>query len=110
MESRKTGYWLLCGLLLTAVGCSSAEGNEQFDTKSGEIIRPTSNTGRDQVVLVYGLRSTGQVTICSGSYYAPRVVVTAAHCFLSDIAQVFIYYGDNYSQDLAELTPIGGGL
>jgi len=109
MGSRKTGYWLLCGGLLTALGCSSAEGNEQLDSKSNEIIRATSNGGRDQVVMFYGVRYSGKVTICSGSYYAPRVVVTAAHCFASDLAQVFIYYGDNYPQDLSELTPIGGG-
>src|SRR6187431_1602790 len=110
MGSRKTGYWLCCGLLLTAVGCSGAEGNEQLDAKSDEIIRATSNTGRDQVVMFYGVRYSGGVAICTGSYYAPRVVVTAAHCFPSDLAQVFIYYGDNYPQDLSELTPIGGGV
>ena len=47
-------------------------------TKSGEIIRATSTGGRDQVVMLYGVLGNGGTIRCSGSYYAPRVVVTAA--------------------------------
>jgi hypothetical protein len=111
MGSRKTGYWLLCGLLLTTVGCSSAEGNEQLDGKTGaksdEIIRATSNGGRDQVVMLYGVLGDGRIMTCSGSYYAPRVVVTAAHCLPENLYELLVYYGDNLEQDLAELTSDG---
>ena len=110
MRFTKTGCWLLGGMLLSVAACGGGEGNESLDTKTGEIIRATSNTGRDQVVMLYATRYNGQaVSICSGSYYGPRVVVTAAHCFPSDISQVFVYYGDNYPQDLAELTPAAPG-
>lgn len=104
MSSVKTGCWLLCGLLSIAA-CSG--GNEDVDTKSGEIIRATSNGGRDQVVMLYGVLGDGSRIRCSGSYYAPRVVVTAAHCFPANIYQMFVYYGDNFDQDLAELTSDG---
>jgi len=112
MRFTKTGCWILGGMLLSVAACGGAgEGNESLDTKTGEIIRPTSNTGRDQVVMIYATDYSGQaVSICSGSYYGPRVVVTAAHCFPASTYQVFVYYGDNYPQDLAELTPAAPGV
>ncbi|MEI9952701.1 MAG: trypsin-like serine protease [Pseudomonadota bacterium] len=110
MRFRNTGYGILCGLLVSIAACGG-EGNEDFETKTGEIIRPTSNGGRDQVVMLYGVRFNGFTIKCSGSYYAPRVVVTAAHCVPSDLSQLFVYYGDNFQTDLSELTPNGfGGL
>jgi hypothetical protein len=83
------------------------EADEAVETQSGEIIRATSNGGRDQVVMLYGVKGDSSTIICSGSYYAPRVVVTAAHCIPSNLYQMFIYYGDNYAQDKAELTSDG---
>jgi hypothetical protein len=100
----KTGYWLLCSLLSVA-GCGGV--SEETETKTDEIIRATSNGGRDQVVMLYGVTNNGGRLICSGSYYAPRVVVTAAHCVPSNIYQLFVYYGDNFQQDLSELTSDG---
>lgn len=105
MRSRKTGFWLVCGLLSSMSGCSA--GSEDIDANTGEIIRSTSNGGRDQVVMLYGVLGNGGRIICSGSYFAPRVVVTAAHCFPANIYQMFVYYGDNYPQDLSELTSDG---
>jgi len=104
MSLKKNGYLLLCGLLAVA---ACGEPNEELDTKTGEIIRSTSNGGRDQVVMVYAVRGDGGRTLCSGSYYAPRVVVTAAHCIPANIYQMFVYYGDNLQQDMSELTSDG---
>ena len=67
----------LCGLLSIA---ACGEEDEGIETETGDIIRATSNGGRDQVVMLYGVLFSGGTIICSGSYYAPRVVVTAAHC------------------------------
>ncbi len=107
MGSRKTGYWLMCGLLLAVPACGSGEGNEALQTKTDAIIRSTSNGGRDQVVMLYGVKGDGSTITCSGSYYAPRVVVTAAHCTPPNLYQLFVYYGDNYPQDRSELTSNG---
>lgn len=106
MRSRKTGYWLVCGVLLSITACSS-EGNDTVSEKTSEIIRATANGGRDQVVMLYAVTGNGGRVYCTGSYYAPRVVVTAAHCLTSNVYQVFVYYGDDLTQDLSELTSDG---
>ena len=108
MTSRKTGYWALCGLALMAA-CGEADPN--VDTTQDDIIRATSNGGRNEVVMLYGVGfGGGNNLICSGSYYAPRVVVSAAHCIRPNLYQMFVYFGDNFQADLAELTPSGFGL
>ena len=112
MGSRKTGIWLVCGLLSSVGACGGVAndgGSEVFDSKSDEVVRATGNGGRDQVVMLYGIKDDNTLIICSGSYYAPRVVVTAAHCIPANLFQLFVYYGDNFPHDLAELTSTGVG-
>ena len=104
MRFRKTGYVLVCGLLSLA---ACGEIDDGVEGQTGDIIRATSNGGRDQVVMLYGVLTSGGREFCSGSYYAPRVVVTAAHCLPGNTYQLFIYYGDNFQQDLSELTSDG---
>jgi Trypsin len=104
MRFRKIGYVALCGLLSVA---ACGEDGQGIETESSDIIRATSNGGRDQVVMLYGVLFGGGTIICSGSYYAPRVVVTAAHCIHPALNQMFVYYGDNFEQDKALLTPSG---
>jgi len=108
--------WVLCmGALLSA--CSSGAGpgmNERNASVNEEaIIRSTQLGGKDQVVMLFirtynaATNSLGSRT-CTGSYFAPRVVLTAAHC-LENVwnNQVFAYYGDNYTADFPQLTQIG---
>jgi hypothetical protein len=105
MRAGKSGYLFLFGLLAVA-GCGE-EPSAEVETQTSDIIRATSNGGRDQVVMLYGVLGNGTREFCSGSYYAPRVVVTAAHCLPSNTYQLFVYYGDNFQQDLSELTSDG---
>jgi secreted trypsin-like serine protease len=91
--------------LLSVAACG--EVDDGIGTQSSDIIRATSNGGRDQVVMLYGVLTNGSREFCSGSYYAPRVVVTAAHCLPANTYQVFVYFGDNFQQDLPELTSDG---
>jgi hypothetical protein len=100
----------LCSLLLAA--CSSAGNDGEPASTGDEIVRPTQIGGRKEVVLIYGkaINSNGGVStfLCSGSYFAPRVVLTAAHCLQNAWAgQVFVYYGTNFEADKALLTPQG---
>jgi hypothetical protein len=53
--------------------------------------------------MIYAINSAGTgARTCSGAYFAPRVVLTAAHC-LDDVSQVFVYYGDNFAAELPQL-------
>jgi len=109
MRVRQFGFGLVCSLAMAAA-CAGEPGEQldtNLDTKTGEIIRATSSGGRDQVVMIYGVLTNGTREFCTGSYYAPRVVVTAAHCFPANTYQVFVYFGDNLQQDLPELTSDG---
>jgi hypothetical protein len=109
MSSRKIGYCLFSAVLLSISACSveSGEGSEDVGAKTAEIIRATSNGGRDQAVMLYVVTGSGGTVYCTGTLYAPRVVVTAAHCLTPNPYQVFIYYGDNLQQDLPELASDG---
>jgi len=108
MKFRKSGYWLLCGVLSSISACGVDGTDEEIGSKSSEIIRATSNGGRDQAVMLYIITGSGGIMYCTGSYYAPRVVLTAAHCLPTDnVYQVFVYYGDNLQQDLPQLTSDG---
>ena len=56
MRSRKIGWLALCGLALMA---ACGEANEAFETKADVILRPTSTGGRNEVVMLYGVRRRG---------------------------------------------------
>jgi len=94
------------GLVALLSACSSGMGVDTDEASTGasqeEIIRATQTGGKDQVVLLYVINNSFQESWCTGSYFAPRVVLTAAHC-LDDVWQVFAYYGDNYAVDRAQL-------
>ena len=118
MQTMNMRWVLGMGALLSA--CSSGAGpglDERTAGVSNEaIIRSTQLGGKDQVVMVYAtiLNPTTHTLsrrTCTGSYFAPRVVLTAAHCLENVWAdQVFVYYGDNFNADLPQLTKIGDTL
>jgi hypothetical protein len=111
MNTRKLGLIALGGWLLAA--CGSGNPSESVASDEESIIRSTSLGGRNEVVMVYGLvgfdaQGTPQFRTCSGAYFAPRVVLTAAHCLQGIISnQLFVYWGDNFATDIAQLTPQG---
>jgi hypothetical protein len=105
---------LVCSALLGA--CSGSD--ELVRTHEEAIVRATSVGGRNEVVLLYAIifnESDGSITnrTCSGAYFAPRVVATAAHCLDADpalgqqVLQVLAYFGDDFATDFAQLTSFG---
>jgi len=101
------------GLGLTA--CSDAEtarrAGSDFAEQTQAIIRPTSQGGDDRIVMLHvtALDETGLLTrTCTGSYFASRVVLTAAHCLEGVLLdQVFVYFGDDAAGDFSQLTRVG---
>ena len=103
---------------LAVAGCADlgadASDNAGIDEQQGAIVRPTATGGRNEVVMLHyqaGFNASGQPVYgaCSGAYFAPRTVLTAAHCVQQIVSnQLFVYYGDNFAADVAQLTPIPG--
>jgi hypothetical protein len=98
-----------------AAACSSGiETSEPSLAESSEaIIGPSTLGGRNEVVMLLGrvvLPSGGLGTIsCSGSYFAPRVVVTAAHCLQGLFNnELYVYHGDNFQADVGQLIQPSG--
>lgn len=99
------------GLVLACSGHVEDNVTDPVASAEQAIVGPSFVGGPNQVVMVYGLVETSaglETRICSGSYYAPRVVLAAAHC-LDDIfmGQLFVYHGDDFVTDFAELVPRG---
>jgi hypothetical protein len=110
----------LCAVAMAAcsmAGCT-IDGNgstpDVTDVRS-PIVGPSTLGGRNEVVMLYARFVTASGAIgtrtCSGSYFAPRVVTTAAHCLTNIFAnQLFVYYGDNFDADIGQLVDGPNGL
>jgi hypothetical protein len=96
------------------LACSAQPSDGEASTIEQGIVRATTNGGRNEVVMVHARAIVNGQFItrtCSGAYFAPRVVVTAAHCLENIFSnQLFVYYGDNFAQDVTQLTELGGLL
>ena len=116
MKSLKTLGMLCAGGLLVACasGDPGANGADHLDSTKDTILRPTAIGGRDQVVMVYAkviVNGAIGTRTCTGSYFAPRVVLTAAHCLTNVfVDQMFVYFGDDFATDVNELTVQGATL
>jgi hypothetical protein len=109
---------VVLGLGVLAASCSGdmdspLEAYEDVEIGSLEqdIVRATGQGGRNEAVMLRVKVNAGGgigTRTCSGSYYAPRVILTAAHC-LTDVYlnEVFVYYGDNLPADEGQLTTVG---
>jgi hypothetical protein len=106
------GWVVVVGAFVSA--CSGDAGEPVAQSRES-IVGPSTLGGRNEVVMLYARvqfpnGSVGFRT-CSGSYFAPRVVATAAHCLQNIFAgQLFVYYGDNFAADVGQLVEGPNGL
>jgi hypothetical protein len=115
MKLRAFAPVLVSGLIAAACAGGVDSAEQEVGTTSDAIIGPSKLHGPNQVVMLYAsvLNSNGTLGTrsCSGTYIASRLVVTAAHCLQNVYAdQLFVYFGDNFESDFAQLAPGGNGL
>src|SRR4051812_25363946 len=101
MKLRAFGSVLLTGLVPPGCAASTDSGDQDVSSTSESIIGPSRPGGRNQVVMLYASVTNSDGTLgtrtCSGTYFASRAVVTAAHCLQNVFAdQLFVYFGDNF--------------
>jgi len=102
-------------MIVAACADGADVGEPALDSASEAIIGPSKAKGPDQVVMLYAsvLNSNGTLgtRTCSGTYFSSREVVTEAHCLQNVYSdQLFVYFGDDFAADLAELGPGPNGL
>ena len=118
-------------LALAALGCGPEQNldDPSVEEINSPIVRGTTENGRDYVMQLrfeyngFNTQTGAQLTgNCSGVLYAPRTVLTAAHClnpirnagtpqqFVDTVRSALVYIGNNYAADLQALTTAGGGV
>jgi trypsin len=92
------------GSLLGACSAGVADGptsaEDTVGNKTEDIVRGRTEKRLPQVVAVVVNGYSGS-TLCSGTYFDSRMVVTAAHCMRADaiVGQTFVYFGKDYLAD-----------
>jgi hypothetical protein len=106
MKIGRVGVAVFASLSLFA-GCGVDAPDPTQSTTEG-IVRGKVEKKLPQVVAVRINGYNGGWTLCSGTYFSSRMVVTAAHCLRADAipGQTFVYYGDDYNTDVASLPVI----
>lgn len=84
-------------------GCGALpEDVESTQTTEDAVVRGTEDDGHQQVMALMIPNLDGTETLCTGTLYAKRTLVTAAHC-LQNAAVVLAYHGNDYWTDFEQL-------
>src|SRR3954454_21423789 len=100
--------FVVCASLSLLTNCG-VDVPDATDSSNEGIVRGKTEKKLPQVVAVRINRFNGGWALCTGTYFASRVVVTAAHCLHPNDAipgQSFVYYGDDYLTDVESLPVI----
>jgi len=100
---------VVCASLSLFAACGvEAPGTTETTTTTEGIVRGKVENKLPQVVAIRINGFGGGWTLCSGTYFSSRMVVTAAHCLRADAipGQTFVYYGNDYLTDVASLPAI----
>jgi hypothetical protein len=105
----KHARWLLASVTLASLGCLQPDEtrldvseSDALGEASQAIVRGETEEGRPQVVALLVSRLDGGQAICSGTLFAPRAILTAAHC-LDQAAGVLMYFGNSFDADFPQL-------
>lgn len=132
--TQKLGTFVFTATALALGACAPegaplGDGNDPgVEDVTSPIVRGTTENGRNYVMNVrFQYNSfntqTGQPLFgnCSSVLYAPRTLLTAAHCinpirnagtpqqFTDSVSRALVYIGNNYAADLQALTTAGNG-
>ncbi len=100
--------WVSVALCVVSLaGCADEPADDASEPSAQPIVRGKEEKKLPQIVAVHVSTFSG-FSLCSGTYIAPRVVVTAAHCLVASAipGQAFVYHGKDYLTDRASLPNI----
>lgn len=106
---RKLACLTLAAAAVAGCGAPGPNVAPEIDETQAPIVRGETEAGFPQVVLVEARLNNGGRLRCSGTYIGSRLVLTAAHCTRPGLLSpngVFVYYGDDYATDVAQVPAI----
>lgn len=108
----KRAFGICSAAAWLSMGCGSSDQiSEPTREVEDAIVRGTPvpvsdvpSIGRPYVVLVVFQTNDGYYNSCSGTYVAPRVVLTAAHCVPpGNVFRGLVYWGNDLAADFGQL-------
>lgn len=105
----------IAAVVCSLTGCGASDPASEVTSQTAEeLVRGTPvpvngvpSVGRPYVVMVAFQTGGGAFSFCSGTYFAPRVVLTAAHCIPPQfVARASVYFGNNLEAEFDQVFDI----